>query len=43
VVSETTFGPHKAIIPEVEGTAHITGIHTFLTDPDDPLRLGFIL
>jgi len=43
VVSETTFGPYRAVIPEVEGTAHITGIHTFLIDPEDPLRAGFIL
>jgi proline racemase len=43
VVSETTFGPYKAVIPEVEGTAHITGVHTFLDDPEDPLRSGFLL
>jgi trans-L-3-hydroxyproline dehydratase len=43
VVEETTFGPHAAIIPEVEGTAHITGTHTFLIDPEDTLRNGFIL
>ena len=43
VVEETTFGPHAAIVPEVEGTAHITGTHTFLIDPDDPLTDGFIL
>ena len=43
VVSETAFGPYKAVIPEVEGTAHITGVHTFLDDPEDPLRSGFIL
>ena len=42
VVEETTFGPHEAIIPDVEGTAHITGVHTFLIDPDDPFRDGFI-
>jgi trans-L-3-hydroxyproline dehydratase len=40
---ETTFGPHPAVIPEVEGSAHITGTHRFLIDPDDPLRGGFIL
>lgn len=39
----TTFGPHPAIIPEVEGTAYITGRHEFLIDPTDPLREGFIL
>ena len=43
VAEETTFGPHPAVIPEVEGTAHITGIHTFLIDPEDPLKDGFIL
>ena len=43
VVQTTTFGPYAAIIPEVEGTAHITGRHQFLIDPDDPLRNGFLL
>jgi trans-L-3-hydroxyproline dehydratase len=43
VVSSTTFGPYEAIIPEVEGSAHITGRHEFLVDPLDPLRRGFIL
>jgi trans-L-3-hydroxyproline dehydratase len=43
VVETTTFGPHPAVIPEVEGTAHITGRHEFLLDPDDELRDGFIL
>jgi len=39
----TTFGPYPAIIPEVEGTAYITGRHEFLIDPHDELREGFIL
>jgi len=43
IVETTTFGPYPAIIPEVEGTAHITGRHEFLIDPDDPWRDGFIL
>jgi proline racemase len=43
VVATTTFGPHPAVIPEVEGTAHITGRQEFLIDPSDPLRGGFIL
>jgi proline racemase len=43
IVEATTFGPYLAIIPEIEGTAHITGRHEFLIDPDDPLRDGFIL
>ena len=43
VVETTTFGPYPAIIPEVTGTAFITGKHEFLIDPDDPLKKGFIL
>jgi proline racemase len=43
IVETTTFGPYPAILPEVEGAAHITGRHEFLIDPDDPLRDGFIL
>ncbi len=43
IVETTTFGPYPAIIPEVAGTAHITGRHEFLIDPSDPLRDGFIL
>lgn len=43
VVEETTAGGQQAIIPEVEGQAHITGHHEFLIDPDDPLRDGFLL
>ena len=43
VVQTTTFGPHPAISPEVEGTAYITGRHEFLIDPNDPLRNGFLL
>jgi trans-L-3-hydroxyproline dehydratase len=43
IVETTTFGPYVAVIPEVGGTAHITGRHEFLIDPDDPLRDGFML
>ena len=43
VAEATTFGGLPAVIPEVEGSAHITGRHRFFLDPDDPLRSGFIL
>ncbi|MDY8134837.1 proline racemase family protein [Aquimarina sp. 2201CG5-10] len=43
IVSEEDYGPFKAIIPQVEGTAHITGMQTFLIDPNDPMKNGFIL
>ena len=32
-----------AVIPEVQGTAHFTGCHTFLVDPGDPLAEGFLV
>ncbi|MCU0560351.1 MAG: proline racemase family protein [Desulfobacterales bacterium] len=43
VAETTSFGPYPAVIPEVEGAAHITGRHEFVIDPSDPLREGFIL
>jgi trans-L-3-hydroxyproline dehydratase len=43
VADVTRAGSLAAIIPEVGGTAYITGKHTFLIDPDDPLKDGFIL
>jgi trans-L-3-hydroxyproline dehydratase len=43
VVAKTQFGPHDAVIPEVTGTAHFTGLHEFYFDPADALRCGFIL
>lgn len=43
VVDTTSFGPYRAVIPEVEGRAFITGRNEFLIDPHDELREGFIL
>ena len=43
VLETTRVGQYDAIVPEVEGTAHITGRHEFVIDPRDPLKAGFIL
>jgi len=43
IIETTNFGPYSAVIPEVEGSAYITGRHEFLIDPKDPLQEGFIL
>ncbi|HSB11846.1 MAG TPA: proline racemase family protein, partial [Blastocatellia bacterium] len=43
VVRETPFGGYAAVVPEVEGSAYVTGRHEFLISPDDPLKEGFIL
>lgn len=42
-VTTTEYGPYTAVIPQVSGTAHITGINQLLIDPEDPLRHGFLL
>ncbi|MCU4164130.1 proline racemase family protein [Carboxylicivirga caseinilyticus] len=38
----TSYGPYEAVVPEVSGTAHLTGKNEFWFDPNDPLREGFI-
>lgn len=43
IVREENYGPFQALIPCVEGTAHITGQHEFLLDPTDPFQEGFFL
>jgi proline racemase len=43
VVRTEDFGTFKAVIPQVEGTAYITGMNTFVIDPNDPMKYGFIL
>src|SRR5438132_8169219 len=43
VASRSVVGEIEAIVPEIEGSAWITGEHTFLIDDDDPLKEGFRL
>jgi proline racemase len=43
VLREMTFGPHRAVIPEVEGQAWISGRGELWFDPEDQLASGFIL
>ena len=43
VVDRVRVGDRAAIVPEIEGSAWITGEHTFLIDGDDPLKAGFRL
>jgi proline racemase len=40
---EATVGPYDAVVPEVAGSAHLTGRCEFVIDPDDPLGEGFLL
>jgi proline racemase len=40
ILRRTQVGELPAIVPEIEGTAWITGDHTFYVDEEDPLRDG---
>jgi proline racemase len=40
IVGETTVGSLPAIVPEIEGSAFVTGMATFVLDPDDPFAFG---
>ena len=43
VTGRTRVGDFGAILPELEGSAWITGEHVFLVDDEDPLKGGFRL
>jgi trans-L-3-hydroxyproline dehydratase len=42
VVETTQFGKYPAVIPQVTGSAVITGLNRWVFDPSDPLGRGFI-
>jgi proline racemase len=41
LVEETTVGPYRAVVPELTGTAWITGFSSWVVDPEDPFPDGF--
>ncbi len=41
VLEETKVGGFDGVVTDVTGSAYVTGMHTFVVDPDDPLRNGF--
>jgi len=43
ITTHTAVGDYQAIVPEIEGSAWITGEHTFIVDDSDPLKNGFRL
>jgi proline racemase len=43
IVAETTLAGRAAILPAIRGRAWITGLHTYLLDPDDPWPSGYLL
>lgn len=43
VTEETEVGSYPAVIVQVTGSAHITGLHQFVLDENDPFPQGFML
>jgi proline racemase len=43
VTARTQVGDYAAIVPEISGSAWITGEHTFVVHDDDPFREGYPL
>ncbi|MGV8984151.1 proline racemase [Clostridium sp.] len=43
VLSEVQVGEFKGVIPEITGSAYITGFNQFVIDEEDPLKYGFKL
>jgi proline racemase len=43
VLRETTVGSYPAIVPEIAGRGFLTGMHTFVVEPDDPTAEGFLV
>jgi proline racemase len=43
MAGRTRVGEFDAILPEIEGSAWITGDHAFVVDDEDPLKRGFRL
>ena len=43
VLEETKVGEFDAIIPEITGSAYITGFNKLVIDDEDPVKYGFLL
>jgi len=43
IAGETEIEGRRAILPEISGTAYLTGLSQFLFDTEDPVRAGYLL
>lgn len=43
IVKEQLLGTTPAIVAEISGSAHITGIHEFIVHPKDPFQEGYMI
>ena len=43
LVEEVQLGDTDAVVAEIRGSAHITGVHEFIVDPRDPFQEGYLI
>lgn len=43
VLEETSVAEYPAVIPQITGSAYITGINNWVLDDEDPLEYGFLM
>lgn len=43
IVETTKVGDYEAVIPQISGSAYITGFNHFVIDEEDPVKHGFVL
>jgi proline racemase len=43
ILKETFVASSPAIVPEIRGRAHVTGLHRFVVTADDPFPQGFLI
>lgn len=43
ILDETTVGSTEAVIPQIQGNAHLVGRSEFVLDPNDPFAEGFFI
>jgi proline racemase/trans-L-3-hydroxyproline dehydratase len=43
VIAVSQVGDYQAIIPQITGSAWITGMHQFIIESEDPYYEGFLL
>lgn len=41
ILEETKVAEYDAVIPQITGSAYVTGLATYVIDPADPLKYGF--
>jgi trans-L-3-hydroxyproline dehydratase len=43
ITKTRVYAGYDAVVPQIRGSAYITGRNEFVIDPEDPLRDGFLI